>query len=339
MKRDYNQMSEIIFSTLNDTSKTRFLSNSSNYPFTLNDKIWPTVDHYVYAKNFEGTELEDIIRETPTVFQAKKLATRYKYVIDTHPITKKTTKVKGYGPQYQYRMRDDWKESERQILQDGINAKFAKRQFLKKKLLKTSPVTLIDSTNPLTGPILEKLREDIQFQDLSFTALDECNKNILTSLIYLSTKISKLEGWNKVHKEMVEDAIYILTNEEIGKTVMNTHLQYSQKRKERPMPNYKKVSDDIQKQLSFEMKYQTESSDMLTSFFAWNEHFASLSDKSVLNEKLKTVRTMEFTLRPGRRWYRDQIPPNLSTDSEPKKKKVCRKTDEQYKEVASLQRG
>ena len=92
-------MSKIVFSTLNDTAKVRFLSNSSNYPFTLDDKTWSTVDHYVYAKKFEGTQLENIIQETTTVFQAKKLATKYKYVFDTDPITDKKIKVKGYGRQ------------------------------------------------------------------------------------------------------------------------------------------------------------------------------------------------------------------------------------------------
>nr|QBK85955.1 MAG: NADAR domain protein [Marseillevirus LCMAC101] len=334
MKREYiGNMSKIVFSTLSDTAKVRFLSNSSNYPFTLEDRIWSTVDHYAYAKRFEGTQLEDIIREAPTVFQAKKLATRYKYVFDTDPLTEKKIKVKGYGQQYQYRIRDDWKEMEGQILQDGIKAKFAKRSALKKKLLETRPAILIDSTNPLVGPILEKIRKDIQFRDLPFTEIKGENKKIFLSLIYLTAKISKLEGWDKVYKEMVEDAVYTLTNEEIGHEVINVHQVYSQKRKERCIPNYKKILDGIQKQLPVKMSFQTGSSEILTSFFAWKENFASSSDKSVLNEQLKDVKTIKISLRPGRRWYRDQVPPKMKkVKSKKKRKKVVEKTENARKE-------
>lgn len=316
-------MSKIVFSTLNDAARVRFLSNSSNYPFVLDDKTWPTVDHYVYAKKFEGTQLETIIQETSTVFQAKKLATKCKYVFDTDPITEKKIKVKGYGQQHQYRIRGDWKEMEEQILQDGINAKFAKRPSLKKKLLETKSATLIDATNSLTGPILENIRQDIQIRDLTFTEIEGENKKILSSLIYLTVKISRLEGWDKVYKEMVEDAVYVITNEEIGCTVMNTHQDYSQKIEEKSMPRYKKIINDIQKRLSDKdtrCSFQTGSAEILTSFFAWKENFASLSDKSILGEKLKTVRTIEISLRPGRRWYRDQIPPNMKTPRKKKKK-------------------
>ena len=313
-------MSKIVFSTLNDTVKVRFLSNSSNYPFVLDDKTWPTVDHYVCAKKFEGTQLEDIIRETSTVFQAKKLATRCKYVFDTDPITEKKIRVKGYGQQYQYRIRDDWEKMEGQILRDGINAKFVKRPSLKKKLLETKSATLIDSSNSLTGPILENIRQDIQIRDLPFAEIEGKNKKILLSLIYLAVKISRLEGWDKVYKEMVEDAVYTLTTEEIGHAVMNTHQNYSQKIKEMSMPKYKNILDTIQKQLPDNISFQTGSSEILTSFFAWKENFSSLSDRSALDEKLKTVKTMEISLRSGRRWYREQIPPKIKKRKSKKKK-------------------
>ena len=316
-------MSTIVFSTLNDTTKIRFLSNSSNYPFVLDDKIWPTVDHYVYAKKFEGTQLEDIIREASTVFQAKKLATRCKYIFDVDPITEKKVKVKGYGQQYQYRIRDDWKLVEEEIIRTGINAKFDNRQSLKKKLLETKTAILIDSTNHLTGPILEDLRKDLQIRDLPFTEIDGKNKKILSSLIYLTIKISRLEGWDKVYKEMVEDAVYALTNEEIGQKILAIHQDYSQKRKEKSMPKYKKALSDIEKRLPDNISFQTGSSEILTSFFAWKENFASSSDKSIFDEKLESVRTIEISIRPGRRWYRDQVPPKMKK----MKKKVGEKKE------------
>jgi len=323
-------MSTIVFSTFSDTAKVRFLSNSSNYPFVLDDKTWPTVDHYVYAKKFEGTQFEDIIRESSTVFQAKKLATRCKYVLDVDPITEKKIRVKGYGQQYQYRIRDDWKNSEERTLRAGINAKFANRPALKKKLLETKTAALIDSTNPLTGPILESIRKDIQIRDLPFTEIEGKNKKILSSLIYLTIKISKLEGWDKVYKEMAGDAVHALAGEEIGQTVMNLHQDYSQKREEKSMPKYKKVLNDIQKRLPGDVSFQAGSSEILTSFFAWKENFASPSDRSILDKNSGAVKTIEIFLRPGRRWYRDQVPPKIR-----KKKKKVVETAESVDRVCS----
>ena len=327
-------MARIVFSTLNDSVKVRFLSNSSNYPFVLEDKSWPTVDHYVYAKKFEGTQLENIIREAPTVFQAKKLATRYRYVFDVDPITENKIKVKGYGQQYQYRMRNDWELVEEEILRMGITAKFADRPSLKKKLLETKTATLIDSTNPLTGPILESLRKDIQIKDLPYTEIEGKNKKMLSSLIYLAVKISRLEGWDKVYKEMVEDAIHTFTSEETGQTVLSIHKDYSQKRKEKSMPKYKKVLNDIQKRLPKDVSFQTGSAEILTSFFAWKEYFASPSDKSILDKNLEGIRSIKVSLLPGRRWYREQVPPKM----EKKKKKKKKKKKEKEETVNDYQR-
>ncbi|RLI48151.1 hypothetical protein DRO61_06855, partial [Candidatus Bathyarchaeota archaeon] len=313
-------MSRIVFSTIDDTVKVRFLSNSSNYPFVLEDKTWPTVDHYVYAKKFEGTQLENIIRESPTVFQAKKLATRCKYVFDIDPITGKKTKVKGYGQQYQYRIRNDWDFVEEEILRAGITAKFAGRSSLKKKLTETKTSTLIDSANPLTGPILESIRKDIQIRDLPYTEIDGKNKKMLSALIYLTIKISRLEGWDNVYKEMVGDAIYAFTGEETGQRILSIHQDYSQKREEKSMPKYKKVLNDIQKRIPTDVSFQAGSAEILTSFFAWKENFASSSDKYTLDKNLESVRTIKISLHPGRRWYRDQVPPKIEKKKKRKKK-------------------
>jgi hypothetical protein len=139
-----------------------------------------------------------------------------------------------------------------------------------------------------------------------------------------------LEGWDKVYKEMVEDAVHTLTSEENGQAVMKVHQEYSQKRKERCMPNYKKVLDSIQKQLPVKMSFQTECSEILTSFFAWKENFASPSEKSVLNENLKVIKTMKVSLRPGRRWYRDQVPPKMK---KVKKKKIVKENVVEEKDI------
>ena len=90
------------------------------------------------------------------------------------------------------------------------------------------------------------------------------------------------------------------------------------------MPNYKKIIDGIQSQLPVKMAFQSGSSEILTSFFAWKENFASQANKSNLDENLQRVKTIKVSIRPGRRWYRDQIPPKMKKGKS-KKKKVSEK--------------
>ena len=117
-----NKVNVIYFSTNHDSIGLRFLSNNSVYPFVLDNKRWPTVTHYIYAKRFEGTRLEDEIREAPTIFQAKKLATKYKYVTEIDPVTEKEIKCKGYGKNHSYRIREDWRENEERHMKNAISA-------------------------------------------------------------------------------------------------------------------------------------------------------------------------------------------------------------------------
>jgi ribA/ribD-fused uncharacterized protein len=40
-------------------------SNFSRYGFILDDRYWPTSEHYFQAQKFAGTEHEEIIRQSP----------------------------------------------------------------------------------------------------------------------------------------------------------------------------------------------------------------------------------------------------------------------------------
>jgi predicted NAD-dependent protein-ADP-ribosyltransferase YbiA (DUF1768 family) len=54
--------------------RTGYLSNSSHYGFFMNNKWFPTVEHYIQAKKFSGTIYEDEIREAKTVLEARRKA-------------------------------------------------------------------------------------------------------------------------------------------------------------------------------------------------------------------------------------------------------------------------
>lgn len=53
--------------------------SSSAHPFWLDDKEWPTVEHYYQAMKFDNTDYQEKIRLTADVDQARKLgASRFK---------------------------------------------------------------------------------------------------------------------------------------------------------------------------------------------------------------------------------------------------------------------
>jgi predicted NAD-dependent protein-ADP-ribosyltransferase YbiA (DUF1768 family) len=282
-------MTEIVFSTLNDDGKVRFLSNKSKYSFILKNKKWPTVEHYFQAMKFEGTEFEEEIRHAETVFQAQKLATTGKYVWDVDPRTEKKVKVRGYGKGYQYRIRDNFKRLEKKILEEAIRAKFSQKK-------------------------LENIRWELSVKDLEFSELSGDCQKIVHILLYLSYKVMKMEGWNKIFHEMIEDSIYIFTSKQIGGDIMNIYADYEKKRKIKPMANYTKILEEIRKYIvskKYPVELEKKTLSLFASVLAWYTIIATGKEKDIMFDQLTVFRGIQVNLRPGKRWYRDQIPPNL----------------------------
>lgn len=202
---------------------TGFLTNQSNYGFVIDDKRWPTVEHYVQAKKFEGTQFEEQIRNAKSIHQVRNL-TKERYRAIEDPYTGNLVKEKVYGKDY--KIREDWENIYPSYLEEALTEKFAQNKSLQKKLVQTGDVRLIDKNNHLTGPILEKLREkylsskqdtiktkpvifepnDIELQ-LTDIEIDILVKFIRT-LIEISKKVMESEGYNELYLGMVEDAIY-----------------------------------------------------------------------------------------------------------------------------------
>ena len=308
-----NKVNVIYFSTNHDSIGLRFLSNNSVYPFVLDNKRWPTVTHYIYAKRFEGTRLEDEIREAPTIFQAKKLATKYKYVTEIDPVTEKEIKCKGYGKNHSYRIREDWRENEERHMKNAISAKFTKRLILRKKLLATGEAKLVDKTNPLTGKILQELRSDLRIRDINFPTVNSSDENkiIFSSLIYTISKVAHMEGWKEIYEEMIVDAIHILSTNKIANQILKCRLAYIEKCKVKRLNNYNKLIEDIQNNLPSKMNFPNQYVNYLTSVFAWYHNLASEFEKKNFLKRAKNIHSIEINLIPGKRFYREIIPPKF----------------------------
>lgn len=221
---------EIIeFCSDTDDSSLMFLSNESKHPIILEDKKWPSVEHYLQSKKFEGTSLENEIRLAPSVFIAKNLSSpKYRVYYD---------KDKGrlieisYGNINQdYRIRDDWENVKEDFLRKAIYAKFDQNPQLQEKLLETRNVHFINLDNPLLGPILEEyrtyLREKIKGKSSVnydyFKDIEKVDMSLVHNIEKILSSISKLERWNKkINQEMIEDLILIIIPKKLKNNVFS----------------------------------------------------------------------------------------------------------------------
>jgi len=105
-------------------SKTDFkeLSTFHSAPFTLDEKAWPTVEHYVQAMKYPADpEFQEQIRQTKTAAQARKLGTT-----KDHPV------------------RDDWPTEQLEVMKKALRAKFEQNASLRNLLLSTGSKELIE---------------------------------------------------------------------------------------------------------------------------------------------------------------------------------------------------
>src|SRR5580698_873597 len=227
---------------ITDNKKDRFraLSNNSLYGFTLDDFYWPSVTHYIEAKKFEGTHYEEVIRKSKTSLLVQK-KTRGRNII----VVKKESlngiellnyeKEKFYGTRKDgYKIKEDWDGIKITLLKQAITLKFEQHKILQKLLLSTSYYKLDCSTMNQdklicisTSKILMKIRDRLLLSEMNsllvtsnsiklqtgtnkkdlseqFLIYQPC-MDIIIVLIQLSKYISKIEKWDKVYPEMIED--------------------------------------------------------------------------------------------------------------------------------------
>jgi len=99
-------------------------SNFSKHPIFLDEKTWPTTEHYFQAMKFVGTRNEEEIREASTPMEAARL-----------------------GRSRQYPIRKDWEDVKVDLMEKAISAKIEQHEIVKDILLSTGSCELIEHTS------------------------------------------------------------------------------------------------------------------------------------------------------------------------------------------------
>ncbi|MDG3007072.1 NADAR family protein [Paludisphaera mucosa] len=97
-----------------------WLSNFSAHAFSLDDRLWPTVEHYFQARKFADREIQEHIRAAKTPQQARKM-----------------------GRDRSLPIRPDWEEVKVDVMTRVLRAKFSQHPRLKAALLATGDAPLL----------------------------------------------------------------------------------------------------------------------------------------------------------------------------------------------------
>lgn len=100
-----------------------FFSNFSYHAVYLKNKIWMTSEHYYQSQKYADTEYEEKIRLAPSPAKAASM-----------------------GQDKKNPMRADWEDVKDNIMREVLYAKFTQHPDLRKELLKTFPLTLVEHT-------------------------------------------------------------------------------------------------------------------------------------------------------------------------------------------------
>lgn len=98
-----------------------WLSNFSEHTIEVDGKSWPTVEHYFQAMKFEGTDLEEKVREAPGPWDAKRIGRS--------------------GP-----LREDWEAVKEMFMYNGLLAKFTQHPILAMRLVATGGAEIVEHT-------------------------------------------------------------------------------------------------------------------------------------------------------------------------------------------------
>ena len=98
-------------------------SNFALFPIKLDEKIWPTTEHYFQAQKFLDKAYQEKIRRAKTPMLAATL-----------------------GRDRKQKIRKDWESVKNNVMKKALIAKFTQHQQLKELLLFTNDAKLIEHT-------------------------------------------------------------------------------------------------------------------------------------------------------------------------------------------------
>ncbi|MDQ0112430.1 NADAR family protein [Paenibacillus harenae] len=99
-------------------------SNFSKFPIEVDNKLWPTTEHYFQGMKFKESEHEELIRLAPTPMAAAKMGRER-----TRPL------------------RADWEQVKDEVMRTAIHAKVNQHNAIKSILLSTGNCNLIEHTS------------------------------------------------------------------------------------------------------------------------------------------------------------------------------------------------
>lgn len=337
-------MEPVIYIPSASDIKLGYLNISSTlFPFTLEHKKWVTAEHYVLAKQFEGTTLEELIRMTKNVTQARLLAKpRYVSVVDD---TGCISKRKVYGKHGVWcTSRPGWETIKDEYLERALRAKFLQNRKASERLVRTDGMSIIDSKYSKVGPILENLRGEIiatktkvkEPRKRTFSSPSSDIKNGVMSdiegelienflktidLVKYTEGIAKQEGYED---EIFEDVFHIMYGYE---DVENSNVAQSSELLElfqkwiveylsswtnvtKTMPNFSKMVDSVNK-LLFD-KIKNSRTRLKVVFLAcvtlrWLRHDATKIERETFLFRSKMIKKENIVFPPIRRNYRGSV--------------------------------
>ncbi|MBV8901579.1 MAG: NADAR family protein [Verrucomicrobia bacterium] len=101
----------------------RMFCNASDHPIELDDRRWPTVEHYFQAQKFLEFDLQEIIRRAPTARRAVEL---------------------GRNPCLP--LRAGWHDARESVMYRALRAKFTQYPHLAERLILTGDAQLINDS-------------------------------------------------------------------------------------------------------------------------------------------------------------------------------------------------
>jgi len=114
-------MNQILF--YKPTDPYGSFSNFSDHAITIDDREWPTVEHYFQAQKFKGTEFEEDIRLSPTPMEAKIS-----------------------GQDRKKPLRSDWETVKDDVMRLAVYEKFTQHENLKSLLISTGSDYIAEHT-------------------------------------------------------------------------------------------------------------------------------------------------------------------------------------------------
>jgi predicted NAD-dependent protein-ADP-ribosyltransferase YbiA (DUF1768 family) len=306
-----------------------FLNSSWVSPFEIDGKVWPSVERYVFAKQFEGTILEEKIRLAKNMYLAKLMARPKKILIDDNG---HLTKIYVYGEE-NCQISDSYVLTKRKHFKKATKAKFHQNKKLMAMLLKTNGIK-IRGENGL-GDILEDLRQNsskpkkdikrfISNPNKDIKIDENVTREMTNSFLRGIRWVKEMENIKKSggEAEMLEDVFYNFYDENDAETLKITNQILFVIREWvsyicgvweeviKNMPNFNNLVRDIENQIKNQNHKKGNYlaiSIFLAAIIRWVLFDATEDERERFIFRLKIIKRKNFILPPLRRNYRTKI--------------------------------